>query len=120
MSVTNTVTTANISGLGNNQYQIRDTFDYKTQNLVIYYSVDQDNLVLESLKSCLRAMVCYSLGSRLYPVGSSDSWSVVKYYGEESKRYIDYLNGGNMPAEFKKIRLINKKSGLSSIRVSRA
>jgi hypothetical protein len=115
-----TVTTANISGLGDNQYQILDAFDYKTQNLVIYYSVDQDNLVLESLKSCLRAKVCYSLGSRLYPVGSSDSWSVVKYYGEEANKYLDYLIEGNMSADFKKIRLINKKTGLSSIRVVRS
>lgn len=110
---------ANIQSDGNNSYTLLDTFDYKTQNLTLYYDVDQDNLEIKSLKSNLRDMVCYSLGSRLFPVGQADVWSIVTYYGEQANKWLEYYQGGGMPAEYKKMKLLNKKSGISSIRVTR-
>lgn len=113
------LTSANIVSLGANKYSLSDVFNYKTQNLVLYYDVDQELLTLGSLKSLLRDMVCYSLGSRIYPVGSSDVWSIVTYYGEEVKKWSEYYMGGGMLAEYNKISLLNKRSGISSIRVVR-
>jgi hypothetical protein len=114
------VTAANIQDNGNNSYTILDAFDYKTQNLVIYYDVDADMVELTSLKSVLRDMVCCSLGSRLYPVGNAESWSVVKHYCEQASKWLDFYENGGMPAEYKKMRLLNKKTGISSIRLVRA
>ena len=113
------ITPATITDNGNNSYTLVDTFDYKTENLILYYDVDADNLVVPSLKSILRSMVCHSLGSRLYPVGQADVWSIVTYYGDDSKKWLDYYLAGNFPAEYKKMKLLNKKSGITSIRLVR-
>jgi hypothetical protein len=114
------VATANIQSNGNNSYTILDTFDYKTQNLILYYDVDDILVEIPSLKSVLRSMVCCSLGSRIYPVGQSDVWSIVTYYCEDASKWLDYYLNGGMPMEYKKIKLLNKKCGISSIRVTRS
>ena len=116
------VSTANISALGLNSYQILDVFNYKTQNLVLYYDVDNALLEMSSLKTLLRDMVCASLGSRIYPAADADKWSIVKYYLDEANKMIDLLKDGWMPAEFKKIKLINgtpRKGSLTSVRINR-
>jgi hypothetical protein len=110
------VTQANISAAGNNVYQLLDTIDRKKQNLVLFYDVDQDNLQVKSLKSLLRDMVCCSLGSRIFPV-ASDTWSIVTYYCEETKKWLDFYENGGYPAEFKKIK---PKSPISSMRIARS
>jgi hypothetical protein len=113
------VTTANISGLSNNNYVLLDDFDAKNQNLVLYYEVNTANLTLTSLKSILRDMVCCSLGSRLYPAADADAWSVVKHYCTEAEKWISYFEDGNLPAEMKKMKLINKTRGIGSMRLVR-
>jgi hypothetical protein len=113
------VTTASISTTGSNNYHLNDVFDYKTQNLVLYYDVDQTNLVMASLKTLLRDLVCHSLGSRLFPVGQSDVWSIVSYYGESAERMLKLLEDGMLPSELKKLRLLNKSSGIKSVKLVR-
>lgn len=115
------ITAANITADGDNVYTLVDTFDSKTSKLVVYYDVDQTELVVNSLKSTLRDMVCYSLGSRLFPVGSSDVWSIVQYYGEEAKKWLEMYEKGAYPAEFKKMSLVNKSiRGIGSLRLVRS
>lgn len=114
------VTPATITDNGNNSYTLVDTFDYKTENLILYYDVDADNLVVPSLKSILRSMVCCSLGSRIYPAGDADKWSIVTYYCDDASKWLDYYMKGGMPAEYKKMRLLNKKTGITSIRLVRS
>ena len=109
------ITEANISG-ANNVYQILDTFDRQKKNLVLFYDVDQANLEVKSLKSLLRDMVCCSLGSRIFPV-ASDTWSIVTYYCEETKKWLDFYQNGGYPVEFKKIK---PKSPISSMRIARS
>lgn len=110
---------ASITSNGNNTYTLNDTFDSKTQNLVLYYDVDQSNLELSSLKTLLRDLVCHSLGSRLFPTGQSDVWSIVSYYGESADKMMTFLQEGNLPSEFKRMKLLNKKSGITSIKLTR-
>jgi len=114
------LTPANIQSNGLNSYTLLDTFDYKTENLILYYDVDQDNLEIASLKSLLRDMVCCSLGSRIFPVGQTDVWSIVSYYCSEAKKWLAYYEAGNFPSEYKKMKLLNKKSGITSIRMVRS
>lgn len=113
------VTTASVSTTGNNNYHLNDIFDYKTQNLILYYDVDQTNLVVASLKTLLRDLVCHSLGSRIYPVGQSDVWSIVSYYGESAERMLKLLDSDMLPSELKKLRILNKSSGIKSVRLTR-
>jgi hypothetical protein len=113
------ITPATITSNGNNSYTIAETFDYKTENLIIYYDVDDTNLEVPSLKSILRSLVCCSLGSRLYPVGQSDVWSIVTYYCEDATKWMEFFEAGNFPAEYKKMKLLNKKTGITSIRMVR-
>lgn len=113
------ITPATITSNSNNSYTIAEAFDYKTENLIIYYDVDDTLLELPSLKSVLRSMVCCSLGSRLYPVGQADVWSVVTYYCDDASKWLDYFMNGGMPAEYKKMKLLNKKSGITSIKLVR-
>lgn len=114
------ITNASITSNGLNSYTLNEVFDSKTQNLVLYYDVDQTNFELSSLKTLLRDLVCHSLGSRLFPTGQSDVWSIVSYYGESADKMMTYLKEGNLPSEFKKIKLLNKKSGITSIKIVRA
>ena len=114
------VSTANLSAFGNNHYQILDSFDFKTQNLVLYYDVDNSQTALTSLRSLLRDMVCASLGSRIYPAADADKWSIVKYYSEEATKRLEFLEKGGMPSELKKMVLINgKNNGIRSVKVVR-
>lgn len=113
-------TPANISAAGLNQYQILDTFDRKTQKLVIYYDVDQTNLSINSLKTFLRDLVCASLGARLFPVGNSDQWSIVNYYQAEADKYQEFLKGGGVPSEFAKLRYVGKTNGIYSEKIRRS
>lgn len=110
---------ATIVSSGSNHYHLIDAMDTKTYNLVLYYNVDATQLVIPSLKSLLRDMVAYNLGSRLFPVGT-ETWSIVKYYGEECDKWLKYYEDGGVPAEFKKMRQLNKKSGISSLRLARS
>lgn len=114
------VVSANISSAGSNHYVLLDSFDSKTQNLVVYYNVDQVNVTVQSLKSVLRDMVCFSLGSRIYPSADADMWSIVRYYGEEADKWLKLYMSGKMPAGLASIKLIGKTRGMSSIRLSRA
>jgi hypothetical protein len=113
------ITPATITSNGNNSYTIAETFDYKTENLILYYDVDDALLELPSLKSILRSMVCCSLGSRIYPAADADKWSIVTYYCEDADKWMDYFMSGGMPAEYKKMRSLNKKTGITSIRLVR-
>lgn len=116
-----TETEAVIVDEGDNLYSLDEEFDSKTQKLVIYYDVDSTNLLIPSLKTFLRSLVCHSLGSRLFPVGNSDVWSIVTYYGEDCKQWMElFASGKYLPAEFSRIKLLNKKSGITSIRVARS
>lgn len=114
-----TLSPASISSSGSNVYHLNDTFDAQTTNLVIYYNVDSANLTIASLKSLLRDMVCASLGARIFPVGASDVWSIVTYYQAEADKWLQYYMEGNVPSEFKKLRQLNKKSGITSIKLVR-
>jgi hypothetical protein len=114
------VTAANISAAGNNAYVLLDTIDTKNENLVIYYEVDATNLSVPSLKSILRSMVCCSLGSRIYPAADADTWSVVKYYCEDTDKWLEYFKDGGLPAEMKKMRIAGKTRGITSLRVARS
>lgn len=111
-------TTANISGLGNNSYLLLDSFDKSEQYLVLYYDVSDSLVAPNSLKSILRDMVCGSLGSRLYPSGT-DTWSIVKYYLDSSNRMLEKLEQGYMPADLKKIKLLNPTGGIRTVKVTR-
>lgn len=115
-STGSTTTEANISAAGNNVYQLLDAFDKKTQKLVLFYDVDQDKLDIKSLKTLLRDLVCHSLGSRIFPV-ASDTWSIVTYYGEEAKKWLEFYENGGYPVEFTKIK---PKSSMSSMRIVRS
>lgn len=113
------ITTAAITSNGNNSYTLAEAFDYKTKNLIIYYDVDSTLLEVPSLKSVLRSMVCCSLGSRIYPAADADKWSIVTYYCDDASKWLDYYMKGGMPAEYKKIKLLNKKSSITTIRMVR-
>jgi hypothetical protein len=112
------ISSASISGQGNNVYSLLDSFDKQTQYLVLYYDVSESLISPNSLKSILRDMVCGSLGSRLYPSGS-DTWSIVQYYLDSSNRMLEKLEQGYMPADLKKIKLLNPVGGIRTVKVTR-
>lgn len=113
-----TSSAASISANGSNSYSLLDTFDKSEQYLVLYYDVDQTLVAPNSLKGLLRDMVCCSLGSRLYPAGA-DTWTIVKYYCENSTKMLEKLENGYMPGDLKKIKLLNPVGGIQTVKVTR-
>jgi len=114
------ISEASITSQGNNSYLLNDTFDYKRQKLTIYYDVDQTQLTIKSLKTFLRDLVCSSLGARIFPVGNADQWSIVNYYQAEADKFMKFLEEGKLPSEFSKIKLVNKRSPISTIKLVRS
>ena len=107
------------NSIGSNIYQLIETLDTDRDYLVISYKVDESNLIVPSLASILRDMVCCNLGNRLFANIEGGKWSIVEHYCESASKWLELLENGWMPPELKKINLLFSGK-IKSIKVSRA
>lgn len=110
-------TTASFTNNGNNLYTLNTSLNSKLQYLVISYDVLTTSANYGILKTLLRDMVAYSLGSQIFPSGTS-VWSAVQYYKEQSEKYLKMIEEGKFKTNLG-VNLLYKQNGWNSIRITR-
>lgn len=116
--ITKLVLGTDYSSLGNNVYQLVESVDIDEEFIVASYKVDASNVSLTSLTSILRDMVCANLGNRLFAAVEGGKWSIVEHYETQAEKWLKMLEGGWMPAELKKMKIMFSGT-VGSIRVGR-
>lgn len=78
-----------------------------SQAIYVSFDIDEDELVINSLKKLLRDMVCCTLGGKLYSDGMSE-WKLVEKYCDNASKIKDLFTDSFIPSDFARLTYLNK------------
>lgn len=110
--------TTEYTSIGNNTFQLNTAIDIDDKYIVVSYEVDAEATPITSLASILRDMVCANLGNRLFAAVDGGKWTIVEHYETQAEKWLKLLEGGWMPPELKRMRVMFR-GGITSIKMGR-